>query len=162
MKLRNKKTGEIHEITQAVSLSDDMNKKFAIYSKSEGHNYAYRSLAELNEEWEDYKEPKEYWYIDYDGGILCGESDNTSAEKMMISMGNHFKSLKEADKAVEKLKAWKRLRDKGFRFTLTPGVGSLDITPGKFQIEITADMPAKWFCCDAVQKDLEVCFGGEK
>ena len=28
MKLRNKRTGEIHEITQAVFLSDDMNKKF--------------------------------------------------------------------------------------------------------------------------------------
>ena len=96
MKLRNKKTGEIN--LGDLHLDD------------------FNSLAELNAEWEDYEEPKEYWYIDYDGGILCGESDNSSAEKMMISMGNHFESLKEADKAVEKLKAWKRLKDKGFRF----------------------------------------------
>ena len=96
MKLRNKKTGEIN--LGDLHLDD------------------FNSLAELNAEWEDYEEPKEYWYIDYDGGILCGESDNSSAEKMMISMGNHFESLKKADKAVEKLKAWKRLKDKGFRF----------------------------------------------
>ena len=42
------------------------------------------------------------------------------------------------------------------------GVGSLDATPGKFQIEINAEMPEKWFCCDAVEKDLVDCFGGEE
>jgi len=65
---------------------------------------------------EDYEEPKEYWYIDYDGGILCGETDNSSAERMMKSMGNYFETIEEAEKAVEKLKAWKRLKDDGFTF----------------------------------------------
>ena len=41
MKLRNKKTGEIVEATDFNIISD------------------YNSLAELNEEWEDYEEPKE-------------------------------------------------------------------------------------------------------
>lgn len=154
MKLRNKRTGKIATLTLS-SNGEDM-----IIMDNDMRIHITK-LSELKD-YEDYEKPKEYWYIDYDGGILCGESDNSSAEKMMISMGNQFDTLEEAEKAVEKLKAWKRLKDKGFRFTLTPGVGSLDITPGKFQIEINAEMPAKWFCCDAVQEDLDDCFGGEE
>ena len=102
MKLRNKKTGEIKELKDVMSDMID--------------NHIVPTLIAIENEWEDYEEPKEYWYIDYDGGILCGESDNSSAEKMMNSIGNHFDSLEEAEKAAEKLKAWKRLKDKGFRF----------------------------------------------
>lgn len=29
-------------------------------------------------------------------------------------------------------------------------------------IEVNADMPVKWFCCDGVQEDLDACFGGEE
>lgn len=153
MKLRNKKTGEIKEV-EPITIG------------------GFRSLTELNEEWEDVpEEPKEaeyYWYVGYKNDIRRTKYHHTSdfADNQVTEtrkeIGNCFESLEEAEKAVEKLKAWKRLKDKGFRFTLTPGVGSLDITPGKFQIEINADMPEKWFCCDAVQKDLEVCFGGEE
>lgn len=156
MKLKNKKTGEIATLTLSS------NGEELLLMKNDEMITCEVKLSDL-EEWEDAtEEPKEYWYIDYDGGILLGEEDNSSAEKMMISMGNHFDSLEEVEKAVEKLKAWKRLKDKGFRFTLTPGVGSLDITPGKFQIGINADMPAGWFCCDGVQEDLDTCFGGEE
>lgn len=143
MKLRNKKTGEIN--LGDLHLDD------------------FNSLAELNDEWEDYEEPKEYWFINnYDRIEKEKGPDDAWFVIKLKEIGNYFETKEEAELAVRKLKAWKRLKDKGFRFTLTPGVGSLDITPGKFQIEITADMPAKWFCCDAVQKDLEVCFGGEE
>lgn len=115
MKLRNKKTGEIVEFRY---LQSDYVAPLVLttYKNDKPEMYSYNSLTKLNEEWEDYEEQKEYWYIDYDGGILCGEKDNSSAERMMISMGNHFESLEEAEKAVEKLKAWKRLKDNGFRF----------------------------------------------
>lgn len=116
MKLKNKKTGEIGEIGHIGSSSGKLNVE-AINGVACETIASYNSLAELNEEWEDApEEPKEYWYIDYDGGILCGEYDNSSAEKMMIRMGNYFETIEEAEKAVEKLKAWKRLKDKGFRF----------------------------------------------
>ena len=130
MKLRNKKTGEIN--LGDLHLDD------------------FNSLAELNAEWEDYEEPKEYWYIDYDGGILCGEFDNSSAEKMMISMGNHFGSLEEAERAVEKLKAFKRLRDKGFRF-----IGHTDFDDGNITI---------WgkFNKELDEQDVNLLFGGEE
>ena len=155
MKLRNKKTGSIFKI-EDLDLGNDKDGIWIGMTQ-------YKSLAELNEEWEDYEEPKERYYID---------SQNDCVSEMFMpdrptwdfnkSIGNYFETEEEAEKAVEKLKAFKRLKDKGFRFTLTPGVGSIDVTPGKFQIEISAEMPEKWFCCDAVQEDLDDCFGGEE
>ena len=113
MKLRNKKTGEI---INAIFEPCEGNVK--IVNKDDPTKYGeYASLVELNKEWKDVPEElKEYWYIDYEGGILLGETDNSSAEKMMMNIGNYFITLSEAEKAVEKLKAWKRLKDKGFRF----------------------------------------------
>lgn len=145
MKLRNKKTGEIIELLAKPSFV----KRKDDYLQSEVNTF--NSLAELNEEWEDYVEPKEYWYIDYDGGILWGESDNSSAEKMMISMGNLFESLEEAEKAVEKLKAWKRLRDKGFRFNGWNGtrIGSNISYISEFYYEGCTD-------------DMDLLFGGKE
>lgn len=46
MKLRNKKTGEIRECYRVGAI--DYGELSKVY-------YAYKSLAELNEEWEDYK-----------------------------------------------------------------------------------------------------------
>ena len=34
----------------------------------------------------------------------------------MKQIGNYFETKEEAELAVEELKAWKRLKDKGFRF----------------------------------------------
>ena len=55
MKLRNKKTGEIYEIPkmrhQTVQ-EDDIS--FFVYKDNEGHLSSYKSLAELNADWEDY------------------------------------------------------------------------------------------------------------
>lgn len=59
MKLRNRKTGEIWDIPKMrhpTMQEDDIS--FFVYGKNEGHLFSYKSLAELNEEWEDY-EPKE-------------------------------------------------------------------------------------------------------
>lgn len=100
MKLQNKKTGEIVEATDFNIISE------------------YNSLAELNEEWEDYEEPKwlsDYWFIDSCGGINKQETDILGANRREI--GNYFENKEEAEKAVEKLRAWKRLKDKGFKFT---------------------------------------------
>ena len=154
MKLRNRKTGEIIEFDAILPVKD-------VSGDSVAH-LEYNSLTEFNEEWEDYEEPKEYWFISSSGKPHTFEGADDYFTPGRKEIGNYFLSREEAELALHKLKAWKRLKDKGFRFTLTPGVGSLDIEPGKFQIEINADMPAKWFCCDAVQEDLDDCFGGEE
>lgn len=41
---------------------------------------------------------------------------NTVYDKEHKEIGNYFETYEEADKAVEKLKAVKRLKAKGFRF----------------------------------------------
>ena len=161
MKLRNKKTGEIVEFRY---LQSDHVAPLVLSTRESDkpEMYTYNSLAELNDEWEDApEEPKDFWFIDADGEARETNYLSNSDKSSLRNFGNYFETKEEVEKAVEKLKAWKRLKDKGFRFTLTPSVGSLDMTPDKFQIEITAEMPAKWFCCDAVQKDLDDCFGGE-
>lgn len=156
MKLRNKKTGEIADLIEIVRIDGVSNEFYLRLSDKEGRTFkvGINSLTKLNEEWEDApEEPKEYWYIDYDGGILCGESDNSSAEKMMISMGNHFETIKEAEKAVEKLKAWKRLKDKGFKFD------GWTSDYGKLKAWFKFDKEA-WLT--ETKPDLDLLFGGEE
>ena len=125
MRLRNKKTGQIGDlmgterscpyITIVIDFHDENPRSFD-----------YVSLAELNEEWEDApEEPKEYWFIDAYGGIVQNRitkhrgdayTDMTDLYESQKEIGNYFETAEEAEKAVKKLKAWKRLKDKGFRF----------------------------------------------
>ena len=56
MRLRNKKTGGIWNIPkmrQPTIQEDDIS--FFACDRDGGHLFSYKSLAELNEEWEDYK-----------------------------------------------------------------------------------------------------------
>ena len=136
MKLRNKKTGEI------VILIDH------IFDQ-------YNSFSEVNEEWEDYEEPKEYWCIDWTGGVnhitLLDGSDTYEENKKEI--GNYFKTKEEAEKAVEKLKAWKRLRDNGFKFDYESWKNSpLDEIAYHYDLEKM----------ESVYKDLEIILKEEE
>lgn len=111
MKLRNKKTGVIATLT--MSNNDE-----SLLLMVDGETLAYNvKLSELKE-WEDYEEPKTAWFIDPQGDIQewrDAECDDWTLEK---SIGNYFETKEEAERAVEKLKAWKRLKDTcNFRFT---------------------------------------------
>lgn len=147
MKLRNKKTKEIHEITDIKALSDNMEKKFVIYSWTESHNFAYKTLAELNEEWEDYEEPKstikDVWF------------NSTLANGHFVEID--FINDKEAEKAVEKLKAWKRLKDKSFRFDGWH-IGSISNNVDNY-IDFHCDNGTDW---RDISEDLDLLFGGEE
>jgi hypothetical protein len=138
MKLRNKITGEIKNF-------DDI--QISLYIGGQQSGPFYDSIAELNEEYEDYEEPKEYWYISDSGRIVKGNTE----EETHKEIGNYFETKEQADKALEKLKAWKRLKDKGFRFNCWYG-GSKDIS---FSIpqEIIDTTTAK---------DLDLLFRGEE
>ena len=105
MKLKNRKTGEIVIKHLAIKDNNEVAK-------------TYSSLAELNEEWEDYEEPKEYWFIENDGHISSIRVDEDFAESLRASkdLGNYFETKEEAEKAVERLRAWKRLKDIGCDF----------------------------------------------
>lgn len=117
MKLLNKRTGEIGYTAVLQS------KAIVVMDENAIQLGSYSSLAELNEEWKDMpEEPKERWYINENGGVMKyvpfdPDGEDLSYMKYQNEIGNYFKTKEEAELAVRKLKAWKRLKDKGFRFT---------------------------------------------
>lgn len=149
MKIINKNTGEILPINQFISVD--------LLSH-------YKSLKDFTEEWEDYEEPKEYWFVEYDGRIHKEDYPIEEEYKDMVTIGNYFETNEEAEKALEKLKALKRLKDNGFKFTCwsertdwfsipeTPGVENLKDITAYFPIDKT----------DEFRKDLDLLFGGEE
>lgn len=151
MKLRNKKTGEIGEL--------QITEKHCAVSVGNGTASCgieiYSSLAELNAEWEDApEEPKKYWYMDYGGRIKAINDANDEEDVARKEIGNYFDTREEAEKAVEKLKAWKRLKDKGFRFKRWT-IPEEPKTPHiKLVIEAEMDVPDSPY-------DLDLLFGGE-
>lgn len=146
MLLRNKKTGEVIGVDN-------------IYTYADGKQEKYNSLKEFIEEWEDYEEPKDFWFIDPEVLIACESTepllcDKKVAIETMKQIGNYFDTREEVEKAVEKLKAWKRLKDKGFKFDgWSAGLGKNKIytifwshNDGEFDL----------------RKDLDLLFGGEE
>ena len=153
MKLRNKKTGAIYSI-EDIDLGNNKDGIWLGLTR-------YNSLAELNEEWCDYEEPKEYWYIaELCAGLQKKQDTDNGEDRFNKQIGNYFETEEEAEKAVEKLKAFKRLKDKGFRFDLSPALGHCD--DKKFDISIIGTMPAKWWYNDKVVDDIHYIFGGEE
>lgn len=155
MKLRNKKTGEIVDLQEGVLR--EINNGTQIEIRPDACDWVgkkYNSLAEVNEEWEDYEEPKEYyWYID-DLGIVSIDRVDSSMIEMRKNFGNYFETREEAEKAAEKLKAWKWLKDKGFRFN---GINEYD---GSIKTTLTKQQKIK----DSVEfyEDMTLLFGGEE
>lgn len=131
MKLRNKKTGGLANIDE-----------LCVHTDAGFHDYY--SLAELNEEWEDVPE----------------EPKGSALHLMILTLINFIENEPDEDKVdledckqmLEKLKAFKRLKDKGFRFD------DYHIPAGEihFNMEIRKDS------LDEVAKDMAICFGGEE
>lgn len=152
MKLRNKKTGQLGNF---IINKDHFECVDLDYVPE------YRNLAELNEEWEDVQEVKDndYWYLDDFGKInfsseildeIKGEPNNWISRKLI---GNYFETKEEAEKAVEKLMAWKRLKDKGIRFS---GFAYTELSDcARINIQAT-------IINDSVNSDLDLLFGGEE
>ncbi len=158
MKLRNKKTGD----RGVINYFD--NQSIVIYPIDENWNakgdkkYVYHSLTELNAEWEDYEEPsKTIWQIKDSGELQDFEEDDFSDGyiESSKSIGNYFETKEEAEKAVEKLKAWKRLKEKGFRFDGWDenhhNLGIIEFSFDKVENNV-------W----DFEKDLDLLFGGEE
>ena len=144
MKLRNKKTGEIIGFK-----SIDLYEGYGVKLSAE-------SLAELNDEWEDYEEPKEHFVITCDGKIITTAEEFTAIDECE-KIGNYFETREEAEKAVKKLKAWKRLKDKGFKVELWDYNGGNEqerISTGRILFRVK-DYKEN-------DKDLDLLFGGEE
>ena len=146
MKLRNKKTGEIGTYLYSNSQHFGPGWYSVVPDKNPMKIIEYKhDFKKLYEEWdfigEDYEEPK---------GIqnIWREGDEVDIE---------FYDSKEAEQEFEKLKAWKRLKNKGFRFdgydVAHNGVGDLC---GQ------AFYNAGKYCIEDIEKDLDLLFGGEE
>ena len=106
MRLRNKKTGEIVVFGEGIV---DLNQM------------GCKNVAEMIAAgWEDYEEPKKHhYYIEPRGQVieLVFGDDVDELKEELSEIGNYFETKEEAEKTVEKLKAWKRLKDKGLHVT---------------------------------------------
>lgn len=102
MKLRNKKTGGLANLIVDKDL---------LRVRTDAGWADYKSLAELNKEWEDFEEPKDYFSLDNVGQILKDTDGDDWVDKSRKQIGNYFETEEEAEKAVVKLKAWHKLMD---------------------------------------------------
>lgn len=145
MKLRNKKTREIIEFDKAW-LADNDNTCMQV-----------NSLAELNKEWEDYEGP-EGWCVTMYGGITRIAKDDEPFISDLKEIGNYFNDKESAYDALDKLKAWKRLKDKGFKtegWTIDDGL----------RVSICTNLNSDGIYDEdrkETKKELDICFGGEE
>ena len=155
--LQNKSTGEIGCLVCSFGKTPE---KITVVEYIDGKRgskvWYYNSLAELNEEWCDYEEPKEYWYIDWNGEV-CRSDIHDERTEQMKQIGNFFKTEEEAKKAVEKLQAWTRLKDKGFRFD---GYDVAHNSNGDLCGQLFYN--AGDYCIEDVEKDLDMLFCPEE
>lgn len=136
MKLRNKKTGQIVDSLQPL-----------IGGKGS-------TLEELCEVWEDYEEPEGCWFITEYGGVEeARDGSKVEDDEDYTGIGNCFKTRAEAEKAVEKLKAWKRLKDKGLKFDGWTRVS--DGEDERITIKLKSDNPVY-----GITGELGLLFGG--
>lgn len=154
MKLRNKKTGKI------ISSKELLTDEFIIDLFSKDFNYFISKLNKIKEEWEDYEDSKDFYYIQPDGFIHWEQCKVSDYElKKFQAIGNYFETKEEAEKALEKLKVWKRLKEDLISLSWQPE------RDGEFSIwghvnsagDIKADI-----ILDNRRDDLDLLFGGEE
>lgn len=138
-------------VIKTFSLSPD-DEVGEIAVECSGCTYYYNNLAELCEKWEDYEEPKKTWFIDAYGSVRDRE-----AMTLVVGWDNkpifEFETKEEAEKAVEKLKAWKRMKKCGLRFW---DLDTVHLKIGySFENYTKEDIPQ-------LKKDLALIFGGEE
>lgn len=125
MKLKTKfqdKDFKLGEVVIAI-INLDIHDKIEVQAlKHSGGIVAYRydSIKDFTDHWEDApEEPKKHYEILGIGVVI--ERKNTGDEifrnQNQREIGNDFETKEEAEKTVEKLKAWKRLKENGFKFT---------------------------------------------
>lgn len=159
MKLKNKETGETKDVVMSryFDSSPILVSEITPDENGQTQGWAYNSLAELNAEWEDVPEgPKKYWWISDRLTIYEGEArdDTIWHRDMCKQIGNYFETKEEAEKAREKINAWKRLKDKGFKFE---GWDNTDrSTIHNFSLFVAIED------LESINKDLDLLFGGEE
>ena len=105
--------------------------------------------------------PKEYWIIEPYGEVECIKTDRHWSEDLynqFKKFGNCFETREEAEKAVEKLKAWKRLEEARIRFKDY----HYELEDNDALITYKLEIEADGFAYEDFTDDLKLLFGGEK
>lgn len=150
MKLRNKKTGEIAE---ASILNFEL-----VVRYDDGRVEKYPLLFNYSN-FEYYEEPKEHWAIDQFGEPINVSGLSRLQLEKLHRLGNDFPSENATMKAIEKLKAWKRLKDKGFRYKDFEETDRGELGDFTIYAHIEPDYSQKY---DEFDDDLYLLFGGEE
>ena len=167
MKLKNKKTGEIGLVHCDATMFSNKIGVFIDNNHIDLRNpyKIYTSLTELNAEWEDYEEP-DGWCVTMYGGISRITKDDENLVPDLKEIGNYFNDKESAYDALDELKAWKRLKDKGFRFEgikedYTRILQSQDpFRTGKRYLQFNKSEDEEWM--EENWRDLDLLFGGEE
>lgn len=130
------------------------------------HKNTLDRFPNILKEWFEEVEQESYWCVDY---IECGvdkltvDYGDTEQDDFNESIGNKFETKKQAEKAVEKLKAITRLNKCGFRFE---GYTDRDrASGGDIVIYAHVCIPNNNLLEEAqpdMLKDLDLLFGGER
>lgn len=155
-KLRNRENGRIGRLVGLSIEGDRYEAAIIIDGEDRYRKFYYPTMERFMTKWEDYEEPKKHYEILSIGAVMEREDaeDEICRNQEQRKIGNYFETREEAEKAVEKLKAWKRLKDKGFRFDGWYG-GSRTID---FEISDYKELLLPEEICD----DLKLLFGGEE
>lgn len=151
--LQNKSTGEIGCLVCSFGKTPE---KITVVEYIDGKRgskvWYYNSLAELNDEWCDYEEQRGNWTIDPMNENYIDDGRYTAPDELerYEELGLKFNTKEDAEKAVEKLKAWKRLKEKGFRF-----IDHIDRDSGQGMTRYEWDGYVNG-------EDLDLLFGGEE
>lgn len=155
MKLRNKDDGRVREF------GIEEGKSFPYYLRDEYGNTAhFKTLAEVARYWEDYEEDELLYVIsaEHKSGYQCVlKEDYPEICKVAKELGIGFETEKECQKAVLKLKAWKRLKDKGFELS-----GCFDTDEGEDGEVLVMTNGYIPHIDDDILANLEIVFGGEE
>lgn len=152
MKVVDKETGEIGRL---LYKPDDEEEHFVVVTSNPATTCGYKTLAELCEKWKDYEEPKsgikDVWFPD----VIEGRNN------VVIS----FETREEAKNAVRKLKAWKRLKELGFRF-IDWELDIKTVADGKiwFDVGVNTEWNAEQLLelKPEAKESLDILYGGEE
>lgn len=160
--------GEVVDAIISTTSLVDTHIKLKTKAKRGGeHMFSFSRISELFELFEDYEEPKKHYEILAMGAVMEREDaeDEMFRNQGQREIGNYFETKEEAEQAVEKLKAWKRLKEVGFRF-IDWELDMKTVADGKIWFDIGTN--TEW---DAerllglkpeIKKLLDMLFGGEE
>lgn len=117
-----------------------------------------KELKERYDDWKDSRDPERYWYLGSDGTIGSGIDDGRYFDKRYPEIGNHFKTKAEAKRTMHKLKAWARLKNRGFK---VGAVFTNGITRGEIRYTLPEDRVYSVEEENEIRRDLDLLFGGE-